>query len=62
MYSVSCFRLVSEPAARARFASGAKDFLRSHGFDGLLLEWHFPVCWQSDCSKGRWSSLSYNMK
>ena len=21
-------------------------------FDGLSLEWQFPVCWQSDCKKG----------
>ena len=21
-------------------------------FDGLSLEWHYPVCWQSDCKKG----------
>ena len=45
-------RLVNDPAARAKFTSGAKSFLQSHGFDGMLLEWHFPVCWHSDCSKG----------
>ena len=45
-------RLVNEPALRRKFVEGALDFLRVYNFDGLLLEWHFPVCWQSDCSKG----------
>ena len=45
-------RLVASPAARAAFVTSTVEFLLQHGFQGLVLEWHFPVCWQSDCSKG----------
>ena len=45
-------RLVRSPQARRKFAVATVAFLQKHGFQGLVLEWHFPVCWQSDCSKG----------
>jgi GH18 family chitinase len=47
-----CARLVNDPANRSKFVNGAKNFLKTNKFEGMLLEWHFPVCWQSDCSKG----------
>ena len=45
-------RLVNSNKARANFIKSAVRFLQLHNFDGLVLEWHFPVCWQSDCARG----------
>lgn len=45
-------RLVRNPAARARFVKHAVEFLEKYGFEGLDLDWEYPVCWQTDCSKG----------
>lgn len=45
-------RLVRSPAARKRFVNHAMDFLERWGFEGLDLDWEYPVCWQVDCSKG----------
>ena len=45
-------RLVNSPEDRTNFVKNTVRFLQLHKFDGLVLEWHFPVCWQSDCSRG----------
>lgn len=45
-------RLVRNPSARARFIKHALEFLERFGFDGLDLDWEYPVCWQVDCKKG----------
>ena len=45
-------RLVNNHNARDNFVKKTVKFLELHNFDGLVLEWHFPVCWQSDCTKG----------
>ena len=45
-------RLVADQAAINKFVSKAKAFVRNHNFDGLSLEWQYPVCWQSNCNKG----------
>ena len=45
-------RLVSSASARSNFAEQAAQFVQQVGFDGLHLDWQFPVCWQADCSKG----------
>lgn len=46
------YRLVSSSQARKNFAQEAGIFLKQAGFDGLHLDWQWPVCWQADCSKG----------
>lgn len=45
-------RLVRSAAARERFIRHVVDFIEKHGFDGLDLDWEYPVCWQVDCKKG----------
>lgn len=39
-------RLVNNPAARRRFIEHALQFIEKYGFDGLDLDWEYPVCWQ----------------
>ncbi|KAL2745938.1 putative chitinase 10 isoform X1 [Vespula maculifrons] len=45
-------RLVNSPSARQRFTSHVLQFLEKYGFEGLDLDWEYPVCWQVDCKKG----------
>lgn len=45
-------RLVRSSSARARFISTVMNFIEKYGFDGLDLDWEYPVCWQVDCTKG----------
>ncbi|XP_043252760.1 probable chitinase 10 [Colletes gigas] len=45
-------RLVNSPTARKKFISHAVQFLEKYDFDGLDLDWEYPVCWQVDCKKG----------
>ena len=44
--------MVNNDNLRSNFVQGTLEFLKLHNFDGMVLEWHFPVCWQSNCSKG----------
>lgn len=39
-------RLVNSPSARAKFIAHVVEFLLKHNFDGLDLDWEYPVCWQ----------------
>lgn len=39
-------RLIGDKSARRKFAYRAAQFVEKHGFDGLDLDWEFPVCWQ----------------
>ncbi|GAB0096498.1 Probable chitinase 10 [Sergentomyia squamirostris] len=45
-------RLVLSPTARSRFVKHVREFIEKYGFDGLDLDWEYPVCWQVDCNKG----------
>lgn len=39
-------RLVNNPSARRKFTAHVVDFIEKNGFDGLDLDWEYPVCWQ----------------
>lgn len=39
-------RLVNDPAARAKFNEHVIQFIQQNNFDGLDLDWEYPVCWQ----------------
>ena len=45
-------RLVNDKDKRRHFVQAVTKMLKTRKFDGLSLEWQFPVCWQSDCTKG----------
>ena len=45
-------KLVNNPSKRANFVSKTVKTLKTRQFDGLSLEWQYPVCWQSDCNAG----------
>ncbi|XP_005191759.1 probable chitinase 10 [Musca domestica] len=45
-------RLVRNPQARAKFVKHALEFMEKYGFEGLDLDWEYPVCWQTECNKG----------
>jgi len=42
-------RLVKDPAARRRFIEHALKFIQKYEYDGLDLDWEYPVCWQTKC-------------
>ena len=45
-------KLVNNPSKRANFVSKTVEMLKTRQFDGLSLEWQYPVCWQSNCNSG----------
>ncbi len=44
--------LVNSLSNRRSFARESLLFLKRYKFDGISMDWHYPVCWQSDCAKG----------
>ncbi|KAL9919317.1 putative chitinase 10 [Glossina fuscipes fuscipes] len=46
-------RLVRSAAARSYFIKNVIGFMEKYGFEGLDLDWEYPVCWQVGCKKGR---------
>merc|ERR1719445_1598313 len=45
-------RLVGSQENIERFVESSLEFLDRWGFDGLDLDWEYPVCWQVDCKAG----------
>lgn len=39
-------RLVNSPSARQRFVTNVIQFIEKYEFQGLDLDWEYPVCWQ----------------
>lgn len=39
-------RLVNSPSARRRFIENVIQFIEKYDFEGLDLDWEYPVCWQ----------------
>ncbi|CAG2177940.1 unnamed protein product, partial [Oppiella nova] len=44
--------LISDPAKRAAFIKNTIAYIHKYKFDGLDIDWEYPVCWGGDCSKG----------
>jgi len=45
-------RMVATQASRKKFIDSAVEFIERYGFEGLDLDWEYPVCWQVDCDAG----------
>ena len=39
-------RMVATKASRTKFIASALQFIEKYGFEGLDLDWEYPVCWQ----------------
>ena len=55
-------RLIGSPqSTRKNFASYVVRIIEQYGFDGLNLDWEFPVCWQvSHCNVLPFSQCNCN--
>ena len=45
-------KLVNDPSKRANFVKKTVKMLKTRQFDGISLDWQYPVCWQSNCKAG----------
>jgi len=46
-------QMVATVANRAKFIENAYTFVKQYGFDGIDLDWEYPVCWQTECKDDR---------
>ena len=53
-------RLVNSANSRKRFIAHAVQFIEKYNFDGLDLDWEYPVCWQVCTKKILYQSELYN--
>jgi chitinase len=44
--------MISSPETRKTFIHNTIAYLHKYGFDGLDLDWEYPVCWGGNCNKG----------
>jgi len=45
-------RMVTSPDKRKTFIHNTIQYLHKYGFDGLDIDWEYPVCWGGNCNKG----------
>ena len=45
-------KLVNDPSKRENFVQKTVKMLKTRQFDGISLDWQYPVCWQSNCKAG----------
>ena len=45
-------KLVNNSSLRQQFIKNTIQYLHKYNFDGLDLDWEYPLCWGGDCSKG----------
>jgi chitinase len=45
-------KLVANADKRKLFSNHSISYIQKYGFDGLDIDWEFPVCWAAECSGG----------